>query len=291
MKEKNQKSSLIMLISAMLIFGTIGIFRKYIPLSSGLLAGARGFQGTLFLFLFVKLTGKKVRHGIGGKKLALLMISGILMGLNWMLLFEAYNYTTVPVATLCYYMEPTIVILLSPLIFRERLTGRKFLCALIAIIGMVFVSGILDGNAGADSSMKGIIFGLAAAMLYSSVVIMNKLIGQVDAYEKTMIQLGSAAIAMVPYILLTENLTDLSWNPTSVIMLLIVGFVHTGIAYVLYFGSIEHIPAQTIAIFSYIDPVTAVILAAILLGESLSLFGMVGAILILGATIISERAE
>ncbi|MDO4977222.1 MAG: DMT family transporter [Eubacteriales bacterium] len=290
MKEGNQKSSMLMLVSAMLIFGTIGIFRKYIPLSSGLLACARGFQGTLFLFLFVIISGKKVRHGIGGKKVALLMVSGAVMGLNWMLLFEAYNYTTVPIATLCYYMEPTIVILMSPMIFQERLTKKKIICALIAIVGMIFVSGILDGNHVGTGSMKGILFGLAAAMLYSMVVIMNKLIGQVDAYEKTMIQLGSAALAMVPYVLLTEKITEISWDKTSVIMLILVGFVHTGIAYVLYFGSIEKLPAQTIAIFSYLDPITALLLAALLLGESLSIYGMLGAAFILGTAFVSERS-
>ena len=144
----NKKSvlSYSMLISSMLIFGTIGIFRRYIPLSSGSLAFARGLIGALFLLAFTKITGHRVEKNLEKKKLVILVVSGMLIGINWMLLFEAYNYTTVATATLCYYMQPTIVILLSPLIFREKITVKKLICAVVAMLGMILVSGIAEGG-------------------------------------------------------------------------------------------------------------------------------------------------
>ena len=184
-----------------------------------------------------------------------------------MLLFEAYNHTTVATATLCYYMQPTMVTLLSPLLFHERLTPRRLLCALAAVVGMVFVSGVADGNTGGD--VTGILLGLGAAALYASVIILNKLAPRGNAYGRTIVQLASAAACLIPYLLLTHvDLTAAftSLQPRGLIMLLIVGVVHTGLAYALYFGSMQGMKAQSIAVLSYIDPVSALILSALLLG-------------------------
>ncbi len=275
----------------MLIFGTIGIFRRFIPLPSASLAFFRGAVGALFLILFVKIRGGRIRHGIGMKKVLLLFITGSLIGFNWIFLFEAYNHTTVAVATLCYYMQPTIVILLSPLLFRERLSAKKGICAAVAIIGMVFISGIVESGIPQLSQAKGILFGLAAASLYAFVVILNKKIPGIDPYEKTIIQLGSAAVVLIPYLFLINGFqafTSIGNHALTICMLLIVGFVHTGIAYALYFGSMDKLKIQTVAIFSYIDPIAALILSACFLHETMSIYGMIGAVMILGAAFISE---
>lgn len=276
-----------MIISSMLIFGTIGIFRRYIPISSGLLAFSRGLLGAAFLLLFVFAKGRKLGH-IQPRKLLLLAVTGAVMGMNWMCLFEAYNYTAVSTATMCYYMQPTIVILLSPLVFREKLTLKKLLCAVAAIVGMVFVSGMMEGEGIQTQDIKGILYGLAAAALYATVVIMNKKVQVDDDYEKTIIQLVSAAVILIPYLLLTENWSKVSLNTLAVVMVIIVGIVHTGIAYALYFGSMKGLKAQSVAVLSYIDPVFALLLSAIVLGEKLSVFGIFGAVLVIGSAIVSE---
>lgn len=286
MSENNSKSY-VMIISSMLIFGTIGIFRRYIPISSGLLAFSRGLLGGAFLLLFVFAKGRKLGH-IEPRKLLLLAVTGAVMGMNWMCLFEAYNYTAVSTATMCYYMQPTIVILLSPLVFREKLTLKKLLCAVAAIVGMVFVSGMMEGEGIQAQDIKGILYGLAAAALYATVVIMNKKVQVDDDYEKTIIQLVSAAVILIPYLLLTENWSDISLNALAVVMVIIVGIVHTGIAYALYFGSMKGLKAQSVAVLSYIDPVFALLLSAIVLGEKLSVFGIFGAVLVIGSAIVSE---
>ena len=280
--------SYLMFISSMLIYGTIGIFRRYIPVSSALLAFIRGLMGAAVLFIFVKAKGRKIRHGIGIRNVLLLSLSGAAMGFNWILLFEAYNYTTVATATLCYYMEPTIVILVSPLIFKEKLTAKKLICAIVSLIGMIFVSGIIKGHELQLGDVRGIGFGLGAAILYSTVVVLNKIVRVDDAYEKTIIQLLSAAVVLIPYLLLTEDFTSINLSGLSVIMIIIVGIVHTGIAYALYFGSMKELSSQSIAVLSYIDPVSALILSAVILHEGLSMYGITGAVLIIGAALFSE---
>lgn len=288
MNERNDRKSLVMFISSMLIFGTIGIFRRYIPLPSALLACCRGVIGAAFLLVLTLTKKGRERQKLGTKKTAVLIIMGALIGINWLLLFEAYNYTTVATATLCYYMEPTIVILLSPLVFREKLTLKKGICALVAVLGMVFVSGVMENGVPTLAELKGVLLGLGAAVLYATVVIINKKMPGVEVYQKTTIQLLAAAIIMVPYLLLTENFAEVKFNTTAVIMLLIVGLVHTGVAYALNFGSMEGLRGQSIALFSYLDPVTALILSALILHETMSGWGITGAVLILGAALISE---
>ncbi|MBR2626743.1 MAG: DMT family transporter [Peptococcaceae bacterium] len=278
-----------MMIVAMTIFGTIGIFRKYIPLPSSLLALARGIIGTAFLLLLVlvikrdKLSTEAIR-----RNLVFLVISGALIGFNWILLFEAYQYTTVATATLCYYMAPVIVVLVSPFLFKERLTPLKAVCVAVALAGMVFVSGIPQSGFAGMSELKGILLGLGAATFYAIVVILNQYIKDISAYDKTIMQLGTAAVALLPYTLLTENFADITFTPVSIIMLIFVGIVHTGIAYTLYFGSMSGLKAQTIALFSYIDPVVAIILSALILQENIGFWGVIGAVMVLGSTMVSE---
>ena len=280
-------SAYLMLISAMLVFGTIGIFRRYIPLSSGLIAFSRGVMGGVFLLVFIILRHRGFEK-ISKRQLLLLIISGAVMGLNWILLFEAYNYTTVATATMCYYMQPTIVILLSPIVLHERLTGKKLLCALAAIVGMVFVSGVAQGAAITSRDVTGIFCGLGAAIFYASVILLNKLVTVENAYQKTTIQLFAASATLIPYLLATEDWGSIALDARAIIMVLVIGIVHTGISYALYFGSMQKLPAQSVAVLSYIDPVFALLLSAAVLGESLSLLGVLGAVLIIGSAVISE---
>jgi len=287
---KDNFKSYVALIGSMLIFGTLGVVRRYVPLSSAMLALCRGALGSVFLLLFVLVRGGRLRLP-ERKKLLWLVITGAIMGLNWMLLFEAYNYTTVAAATMCYYMQPTIVILLSPLVFRERLSGRKLACAAAAIVGMLFVSGVLSGGIGQVRDIRGIAFGLGAAALYAAVIILNKKVVVEDIYAKTVIQLAGAALVMIPYVLLTEGVPELTLTAADIGMVLLVGIVHTGITYALYFGSMQRLKAQTVAVMSYIDPVFALLLSAAVLHESLTPLGILGAVLIIGSAIISETAK
>lgn len=296
--ETNRPGALLMLASSMLIFGTIGLFRRYIPLSSGLLAFSRGILGALFLGLFLmirRLPEQRLKkrkdswNRASAPVFFLLILSGALIGVNWILLFEAYNYTTVATATLCYYMQPTIVILLSPLFFDERLTAKKLVCAFLAVLGMFLVSGAAGEGIPQGDAFRGILCGLGAAILYASVVIMNKCIRNIDPYLKTILQLASASVCLLPYLAVTGQLSYVKLDSFSLLMLLVVGIVHTGIAYTLYFGSTDGLRAQTIALFSYIDPVSALFISVLFLHEPMGAAGLAGAVLILGAAFAAER--
>ncbi|MBR4067582.1 MAG: EamA family transporter [Clostridia bacterium] len=283
-----QKKANLALIGSMVIFGTIGIFRRYIPLPSGLIACARGLIGMLFLLLYIRAKGIRMDGETLRRNGWKLFISGLFLGFNWILLFEAYRYTTVAVATLCYYMAPILIILVSPILFREKLTGWKLLCVAAALAGMVLVSGITQPGGQGSNQGLGIALGLGAAVLYASVVLINKKINGVAPYDKTIVQLGTAAVTILPYTLLSEQADPGAFSVLTVLCLLLVGIVHTGVAYALYFGAVTDVKAQTAAILSYLDPVVAILLSALLLGETLTLHGLIGAVLVLGAAFLSE---
>ena len=273
----------------MCIFSTIGIVRKYIPLASSIVALARAVIGAIFLLVVIAFRKKPVRMPAGRRNLILLLISGFALGMNWILLFESYNYTTVATATLCYYLAPILVILASPLVLDEKLTLRKAICAAAALVGMVLVSGVTDGTQGGLQDWKGILFGLGAAVLYACVVLLNRKIDPMDAFDKTFAQLAIAAVTLLPYVFLTEELSALQFTPDGWILLATACIVHTGIAYSLYFKSISYLPAQTSALLSYIDPIFAVLLSVLVLKESMSVAAFIGAAMILGAAIVSEQ--
>ncbi len=279
------------LISSMTIFATIGIFRKFIPLPSSTVAMARAVIGTVFLVLLILIRGSKISFESIKKNALPLCLSGLFLGFNWILLFEAYNYTTVATATLCYYMAPVILILISPIAFKEKLTLPKLLCAVVAVVGMTLVSGLFSTNEGGANTTKGILLGLCAAVLYAAVVTCNKKLKDISAFDRTTVQLGLSAIILVPYTFIVEDFSAVEITPVTIIMLVVVGVVHTGIAYALYFGCMDKLRTQTVALYSYIDPVGAVLLSALLLKEPMGHFEILGAVLILGATLVSEFVD
>ncbi len=283
----DNRSALGKLIFSMVLFGTIGIFVKYITFPSSLVAMIRGIIGTVFLVLFVSIRKQKISKEAVKKNLLLLLISGAAIGFNWILLFEAYNYTTVATATLCYYLAPMFVIGASPIVLKEKLTAKQIICVIVALIGMVFVSGVLDTGVSA-MEIKGILLGVGAAVLYASVIMLNKLIKDINAYDKTIVQLASAAVVLVPYCAFTIDFSTLTAEPMAIAMLIVVGVLHTGIAYAMYFGAIKELKTHIAAILSYIDPVVAVLLSAFLLKEGLGLYGVIGAVLVLGAAVASS---
>lgn len=284
-KFSDKNIALLKITAAMFIFGTIGIFVRHIGLPSGFLAFARGIMGSVFLLAIMLFSKKKLSFASIKKNLILLIVSGVFIGINWILLFEAYRFTTVASATLCYYLSPVFVIIASPFVLGEKMTIKKALCVFSALLGIVFVSGVIEEGVG---DLKGLLLGVGAAVFYACVVLLNKHLKDISSYDMTVVQLAAAAITILPYTLLTEDISADVFDATAIVMLIIVGTVHTGLAYVLYFGSIKNLPAQTAAIFSYIDPVVAIILSALFLSEPLSPLGIVGAVLVLGSTLICE---
>lgn len=281
--------SKLMNLSAMLIFGTIVIFVRNIELTSKEIAVLRGVIGSIFLLGVMLFSKEKTSFSAIKKNLPILVLSGLGVGANWIFLFEAYKYTTVSIATLSYYCAPIFVTIMAPIILKEKISLIKFLCVCTAMIGMLCIVGTNKGSIGEGyNHFLGIIYGLTAAVGYASVILMNKFIKGLKGVETTVTQLVFASILLLPYVMITSGfdfskMTGISWG-----YMIFLGIVHTGFAYALYFSSLKELKGQTIAVLSYIDPITAILISALFLGEQLTMFQIIGGVLILGSTFISE---
>ena len=275
-----------MLIVSMTIFGSIAVFVRNISVSSGELALYRAVLATLLIGGFLLVTKQKIPFRNIKREVPLLLLSGMAMGFNWILLFEAYKYTTVSVATLSYYFAPVIVTVVCPFLFKEKLTIKQIICFVMSTLGIVLITGI--GGTGNGKDFMGILFGLGAAVLYATVVLLNKFIKNVEGIHRTFLQFLSAVLVLTPYVLMTSgvnigNLDGIGWTN-----LLIVGIIHTGVTYCMYFSSLKELPGQKAAILSYIDPLVAVLISVTILGETMTLSQALGGSLILGFTLWNE---
>ncbi len=276
----------LMLITSMVIFGTLGPFVRNISVSSGELALYRAILAAILIGIYFLVTKQKIPFGKIKKEIPMLLFSGIAMGINWILLFEAYKYTTVSVATLSYYFAPVIVTVVCPILFREKLKGRQILCFVMSTAGLVLITGI--GKLSGGNDLLGILFGLGAACFYATVILLNKFIKNVEGIHRTFLQFLAAIIVLVPYVLFTDGITISTLDGTGFVNLAIVGLVHTGITYCMYFSSLKELPGQKAAILSYIDPLVAVIISVVFLEETMTLPQIIGGVLILGFTLLNE---
>ncbi len=277
----------LMIALSMTIFGTIAIFVRNIPISSAQLALCRAVIASVMIGLYLLFSGNHINFKAIGRELPVLLISGVAMGINWILLFEAYKYTTVSVATLSYYFAPVLIILACPILFREKMGAKQWLCFVMSTLGIVLITGLGDLSAG-SSHAKGIAFGLGAALFYAFVVLSNKFIKGVDGIQRTFLQFVAAIIVLLPYVLISEGLSFAAMDGRGWLLLGVVGVVHTGICYCLYFSALKDVSGQEAAILSYADPLVAVLASVFILGEAITLPQIVGGVLILGFTLWNE---
>ncbi|MFL0195243.1 DMT family transporter [Clostridium sp. WILCCON 0269] len=283
-------NSKIKIITSMLIFGSIGVFVTNINLPSAEVAFFRAAIGSLFLISAAFFRNEKISFKSISNNLLLLIVSGIALGLNWLSLFQAYKYTTVPKATLSYYFAPIFVIILSPIVLKEKLTWTKIMCIIMALVGLFLILNLTGNDMTASyNDLKGILYGLLGAVLYASVILMNKFIRNLSGFETTLIQLIMACITLFLSILYKSSLNISVISHKTWTFIIVIGIIHTGIAYLLYFTSIKELSGQSIAILSYIDPISAVFFAAVFLWQTMAPVQIAGGILILGSTFLSER--
>ena len=276
-----------MLVASMAIFGTIGLMVRAIALPSGELALYRAAMAAVLIGLYLLITRQKIPFAKIKKELPLLLISGCAMGFNWILLFQAYQYTTVSVATLSYYFAPVIVTLACPVLFKEKLGIKQWICFIMSTLGIVLITGIGDLGTGSNHFL-GIAFGLGAACLYATVILINKFIKNVEGIHRTFLQFVSATIVLIPYVACTGGTHLAALDTAGWVYLVLVGVVHSCIAYCLYFSSLKELPGQKAAILSYIDPFVAVVLSVTVLGEPMGVIQIIGGALILGFTLWNE---
>ncbi|MBE6813365.1 MAG: EamA/RhaT family transporter [Ruminococcaceae bacterium] len=281
------KDARLQLTLSMVVFGTIGLFVRNIGLPSGEIALYRAVLATVLVGVVLLFTKQRIDFAKIKKELPLLLLSGVAMGFNWILLFEAYNYTTVSVATLSYYFAPVIVTLVCPLLFKEKMGIKQWLCFGFSTVGIVLITGIGDLSTGSNH-IKGIAFGLGAAGLYATVILLNKFIKGVQGLHRTFLQFIAATAVLVPYVGFTSGCNLGMLDTKGWIFLLAVGIVHTGVTYCLYFSSLKELPGQKAAILSYVDPLVAVLCSVTLLHEKMTLLQIIGGLLILGFTLWNE---
>jgi RarD protein len=282
----------ITMIISMLMFGSIGVFVKNIDLPSTAIALLRAVIGSLFLVCAGLILRKKISLNLIKKNLKLLIMSGVVLGFNWVFLFQAFKYTTIQNATLSYYFAPIFVMMLAPLILKEKLTLIKVGCIVMAMAGLLLiVNGGSVNNGVSYNHVKGIMFGLLGASAYATVVIMNKFIKDLSGFETTLMQLSIASVVLILRVLYENSLNLSVISHREWFFIIVLGIVHTGVGFLMYFSSMKNLNGQSIAILSYIDPISAVIIAFIFLGEAMTFIQMIGGVFILGSTFLSERVE
>ena len=217
-------------------------------------------------------------------QLPLLVFSGIALGINWILLFEAYEYTTVSTATLCYYFAPVLVTIISPILFKEKLTKWQVLCFAMSTVGLILIVGFRD----LSTDGRGIALGLGAAVFYAVVILLNKCITGVTGLQRTFMQFLSAGAVLAPYVLFSGGFHLGELNGKAWMALLVVVLVHTGIAYCLYFAALSELTGQQIVILGYIDPLVAVLISVFVLADEITLLQIIGGILILAFSLWNE---
>lgn len=283
----NSGNAKLMMIIAMSLFGTLGVSTYFIDLPASVIVVGRGLIGASFLLILIRFSGSKLSKDDIYGNMFTLICSGVCLGLNWLFLFEAYKSIEISVATVLNYLTPAMVILISPIVFKTRLTFIKLGCALFALLGLVLVTGILE-NGTEDINTYGIVCGLLAAVFYTGLVVFNKKLKSIGSYDRTFVQLLIAGIVIAVYCLFTVDFGSLHPDTMSIVLLVVIAVFQTAIAFTLYFGSLAHLDAPTAVMYGYIEPVISIALSVIILHEDLGIIGWIGATLILGSTFLSE---
>ena len=293
MNQKNESLKLkLTYLFVMVMFGIMGPIVRAIGLPSPVIACLRAWISSICLILYMVITKHPFDRNAVKWVLVPMSLCGLYMAIDWIGLFESYNYTTIATATVCYYITPVLVFLASPFLLKEPFTIRHFTCTLVAFVGMAFVSGIFEpgalGSASQADTIKGILFALLGAAGYAAIILTNKKHPDGDPIIRTTIQLSVAAILTTPYVFIRYDVSALHFTLKGVLFLLLLSVVLTAALYIVYFSTVVRLPARSVAILSYVDPVTAVFVSIFFLGEKITVFGVIGTVLIIGAAIVSE---
>lgn len=278
------KKAYIKYFAALLLFGSNGIVASFINMSSYEIVLLRTLIGSLLLIAIFFISKGKLTFYKHKKQSLFLCASGIAMGTSWMFLYEAYTQIGVSIASLCYYCGPVIVMVLSPLIFREKLTAVKIISFVVVLIGIFLVNGNVL-NEGANA--WGVFCGLMSAVMYSAMVICNKKAKEITGLENSMLQLFISFLTVAVFVIIKQGFA-IQISQADVIPILILGLVNTGIGCYFYFSSIGNLSVQTVAICGYIEPLSAVVFSVAFLGEKLLFLQIIGAVLIIGGAITGE---
>lgn len=265
------------------LYGTLGFFLAFIDVNSEFVVFCRGFLGALFIIVLMFAKGQKIDYEAIKKNFKYLFISGISLGLNETMLFLGYKYT-VSLASLGNYTAPITIIVLSSVLYKDKLSIKQVLCIITSFIGIVLLTGVLTGT---NNDVRALLFGLIGSIGFVTLVFMNKKINNIGPYDKTFVQLLFSSLMTLPFVLINSSY-HVSLDIKTISILLMLGIIHTGFAYTLYFDSIKTLAPIKIALIGYVEPVMSVLIGAFFLNENMDTYTIIGTILILGSAIISE---
>lgn len=273
--------------TALLLFGFNGIVASHISLSSYEIVFTRTLIGSMFLIAIFALSKGKVTFWNNWLHSLYLLISGIAMGASWLFLFEAYKQIGVSIASLAYYCGPVIIMMVSVFLFKDKISSAKLFGIVSVILGMLCVNG---PGVSQGSISWGLICGIMSAALYAVMVIFNKKALSISGLENSMWQLLVSFVTVAIFMLFKQGFA-IEIGIGNLLPILILGIINTGVGCYFYFSSINQLPVQTVAICGYLEPLSALIFSAALLGESLNSIQIVGAVLILGGAAYGELSR
>lgn len=285
--QKNDRKSFLKYLFATLLFGSNGIVSSHILLSSYEIVLFRTLLGSVFLVMLFLLTGGRFHAKEYRRDFIFVLLSGLAMGASWMFLYEGYQQIGVGMATLLYYTGPVFVMILTPIIFKEKLTAPKVIGFAIVFVGIILINGISGGQ---RISAWGLICAMLSALTYTVLVIFNKQSKHIVGMENAAIQLCGSFVVVAAFVGIKEHFA-FTVLPADWPWILLLGIVNTGIGCYLYFSSLSGLSVQTIAICGYMEPLSAVLLAAILLSEIMTPMQIVGAICIIGGAMLGELLD
>ena len=278
------KASYLKYIFALLLFGSNGIVASMIHLSSYEIVLLRTLIGSLLLIAIFFIAREKLTFYKYKTQSIFLAVSGIAMGTSWIFLYEAYDEIGVSLASLAYYCGPVIVMMLSPLLFKEKLTRIKVCSFLVVLVGIFLVNGTAFEN---GVSVWGLACGLLSAICYSLMVMFNKKANDITGLENSMLQLFVAFLTVAIFVGIKQGYR-MEIDTQSIIPILVLGLLNTGIGCYFYFSSIGKLPVQTVAICGYLEPLSAVVFSVIFLKETMLPIQIIGAVLIIGGAMLGE---
>ncbi len=282
-----KNSATLRYLFALFLYGTIGFFLHFVKYSSEFVVLCRGLLGSLFIGIVLLLRRKKMDLAAIRKNLKLLLLSGFSLGFNWVFLFAGYRHG-IAISSLCNYMAPIIVVIITALIYKEKITMKQIFFICLAFVGMLLLIGVIGNSVSVDPYC--VIYGLLAALGFVILVLCNRRLEGIEPLEKTLVQLLASAAIVFPYVAINRGFPT-SFDLTSSIIVLILGFLHTGVAYICYFSSINVLSSQSIAILGYLEPVLNFVIGVLVFHEPLGFTSILGALFILIASLGNELSH
>lgn len=285
--KKSQTGKTIQYLIAVIIYGTIGFFLHYVNASSEFVVMCRGLIGSFFILIIMLIRKESPDLKAIKMNLFLLIGSGVALGLNWVFLFSGYKYS-ISVSSLCNYTAPIMIVLISALFLKARINRKQLICIVSSFVGIILISGVLENQGTSDN--HAFVYGMLASFGFVMLVLFNRKLKNIKSLDRTIVQLFVSFLTVLPYVIINHSIPT-SLDEKSIILILILGIVHTGIAYIFYFGAIDTLDITKVAVLGYIEPVLSVLTGVIFFKEGLGIYGVIGAILILLSAIVSETSK